>query len=75
MQVDLPDDLFADASRLAEEGVGGSVVDVLRSAVSLLDTERAAIREGVQAWRAGDTADWDEFIANVRQGYSSGEGK
>jgi Arc/MetJ-type ribon-helix-helix transcriptional regulator len=75
VQVDLPDDLFADASRLAEEGVGGSVVDVLRSAVSLLDTERAAIREGVQAWRAGDTADWDEFIAKVRQGYSSGEGK
>lgn len=76
MQVDLPEDLFADASRLAEEGVAASVVEVLRSAVSFLDAERNAVREGIDAWRAGDTADWDEFIAQVRQGGSTaGESK
>jgi hypothetical protein len=69
MQIDLPPDIIARVQKRAAVGGGATEADVIRRALDSLDwqdQERQAIQEGIDAWRAGDTQDFDEFDAEFR---------
>jgi Arc/MetJ-type ribon-helix-helix transcriptional regulator len=50
-------------------GIYSTPAEVLTSALDALDErnrERRAIQQGIDAWRAGDTQDLDDFDAEFR---------
>jgi predicted transcriptional regulator len=70
MQIDLPQDIVERVQRRAAGANGASEADVIRRALDSLDwhdQERQAVQEGIDAWRAGDTQQFDEFDAEFRQ--------
>ncbi len=69
MQIDLPQDIVERVQRRAAAGHGATEAEVIRRALDSLDwqdQERQAIQEGIDAWRAGDVRDFDEFDAEFR---------
>ena len=69
MHVELPQDLVERVQKRAAAGYGETVADVIRRALDSLDwhdQERQAIQEGIDAWRAGDTQELDDFDAEFR---------
>ena len=69
MHIDLPPDIIARVQKRAADSSGASEADVIRRALDSLDwqdQERAAIQEGIDAWRAGDAQDFDDFDADFR---------
>jgi hypothetical protein len=69
MQIDLPQDIIDRVQLRAAAGQGVSEVDVIRRALDSLDwqdQERVAVQEGIDAWRAGDMQELDEFAAEFR---------
>jgi Arc/MetJ-type ribon-helix-helix transcriptional regulator len=69
MQLELPQDLIERVQLRAAAGHGVSEADVIRKALDSLDwhdQERRAIQEGIDAWRAGDVQDLDEFDREFR---------
>jgi hypothetical protein len=69
MQIDLPQDLVGRVQKRAASGDGATEADVIRRALDSLDwhdQERQAIQEGIDAWRAGDTQELDEFDDIIR---------
>ncbi len=68
MQIELPQDLI---DRVQQRTVvpGVTNADVIRRALDSLDRsdqERQAIQEGIDAWRAGDVQEFDEFDREFR---------
>jgi predicted transcriptional regulator len=69
MQIELPQDIVERVQKRAAASCGASEADVIRQALDSLDWhdhERLAIQEGIDAWRAGDTQEFDEFDAEFR---------
>jgi predicted transcriptional regulator len=69
MQIELPQDIIERVQKRAAATSGVSEAEVIRKALDSLDwqdQERTAIQEGIEAWRAGDTQDFDEFDAEFR---------
>ncbi len=69
MQIELPQDIVERVQRRAAAGNGATEADVIRKALDSLDwqdEERRAIQEGIDAWRAGDTQDFEAFDAEFR---------
>jgi predicted transcriptional regulator len=69
MHIELPQDLVERVQKRAAAANGASEAEVIRQALDSLDwqdQERQAILEGIDAWRAGDTQDFDEFDAEFR---------
>jgi predicted transcriptional regulator len=69
MQIELPQDIAERVQRRAAAGCGTTEADVIRQALDSLDwrdQERQAIQEGIDAWRAGDTQELDDFDAEFR---------
>jgi predicted transcriptional regulator len=69
MQIDLPQDIVERVQRRAANNNGATEADVIRQALDSLDwqdQERQAIQEGIDAWRAGDTQELDQFDAEFR---------
>ncbi len=69
MQIDLPNDIVERVQRRAAAAKGASEAEVIRQALDSLDwqdQERQAIQEGIDAWRAGDAQDFNEFDAEFR---------
>ena len=69
MEIDLPQDIIKRVQLRAAAAQGVTEADVIRQALDSLDwqdQERAAIQEGIDAWRAGDVRPWDEFDAEFR---------
>jgi len=68
MQIELPQDLIDRVQqRTAFPGVTNA--DVIRKALDSLDQsdqERQAIQAGIDAWRAGDVQEFDEFDREFR---------
>jgi predicted transcriptional regulator len=68
VHIELPQDLVERVQKRAA-AANGAEADVIRQALDSLDwqdRERQAIQEGIDAWRAGDTQDFDEFDATFR---------
>jgi predicted transcriptional regulator len=69
MQIELPQDIIERVQKRAAAASGVSEIEVIRQALDSLDwqdQERKAIQEGIEAWRAGDTQDFDKFDADFR---------
>jgi Arc/MetJ-type ribon-helix-helix transcriptional regulator len=69
MQIELPPDIADRVKRRAALDRLASEVEVIRKALDSLDwqdQERQAIQHGIDAWRAGDTKDFDQFDADFR---------
>ncbi len=69
MQIELPQDLIDRVQQLAAAAHGTTEADVIRRALDSLDwigRERAAIQEGINAWRNGDVQNFDEFDREFR---------
>ena len=69
MHIDLPQDIVERVQKRAAAGNGATEAEVIRKALDSLDwqdQERQAIQEGIDAWRAGDTQDLDQFDAEFR---------
>ena len=69
MQIELPQDIVERVQRRAEAGNGATEAEVNRKALDSLDwqdEERRAIQEGIDAWRADDTQDFEAFDAEFR---------
>jgi predicted transcriptional regulator len=69
MHIELPQDLVERVQKRAAAANGASEAEVIRQALDSLDwqdRERQAIQEGIDAWRAGDTQDFDEFDTEFR---------
>lgn len=69
MFIELPRDLFNRLHQRARR-LGITEVDVIREAFDALEwheREVAAIQEGIDAWRAGDTVDLATFDAEFRK--------
>jgi hypothetical protein len=69
MHIDLPQDLIERLQKRAAAANGASEAEVIRRALDSLDwrdRERQAIQEGIDAWRAGDTQDFDDFDTEFR---------
>jgi predicted transcriptional regulator len=69
MLIEVPRDLFDRLqARARREGI--TEVEVIRLALDSLEwheQEVAAIQEGIDAWRAGDTVDFATFDAEFRK--------
>ncbi len=69
MQIELPQDILERVRKRAAAGDGITETEIIRKALDSLDwhdQERQAIQEGIDAWRAGDTQDFDDFDAEFR---------
>lgn len=69
MQINLPQDLVDRIHKYAVTGSGATEAEVIRRALDSLDwqqQERQAVQEGIDAWRAGDVQDFDQFDAEFR---------
>lgn len=69
MHIELPQDVIERVQKRAAARAGATEVDVIRQALDSLDwhdQERAAIQEGIDAWRAGNVQDFDVFDAEFR---------
>lgn len=69
MQIDLPQDLIDRVQLRAAALAGVSEADVIRKALDSLDwldQERSAIQEGIDAWRASDVQDFEQFDREFR---------
>ena len=69
MQIELPQDIVERVQKRAAAGYGATEADVIRQALDSLDwhdQERQAIREGIDAWRAGDVQELDDFDTEFR---------
>lgn len=69
MQIDLPADIVERVHRRAAASSGSTEADIIRKALDSLDwhdQERRAIQEGIDAWRAGDFQNLDDFDAAFR---------
>jgi len=69
MQIELPQDIVERVQKRAAAGNGATEAEVIRKALDSLDwqdQERQAIQQGIDAWRAGDTQDIDQFDAEFR---------
>ena len=69
MTYELPPELDQRIQSQLALGLYNSPADVLTDALNALDqrnSERRAIQAGLDAWRAGDTQDLDEFDAEFR---------
>ncbi len=70
MPIELPEELVARVQRRMDASGSVCEADVIRQALDSLDwyeRERAAIQEGIDAWRAGDVQDLDAFDAEFRK--------
>lgn len=68
MQIELPQDIVERVQRRATAGHANEA-EIIRQALDSLDwqdQERQAIQQGIDAWRAGDVQDFDEFDAEFR---------
>jgi Arc/MetJ-type ribon-helix-helix transcriptional regulator len=69
MTYQLPPDLDQRVQSQIALGIYHTPAEVLNDALDALDqrnVERRAIQEGIDAWRAGDTQDLDQFDAEFR---------
>lgn len=69
MHLELPADIIERVQKRAAAGNGATEAEVIRQALDSLDwqdQERQAIQEGIDAWRAGDVQNLDEFDAEFR---------
>jgi Arc/MetJ-type ribon-helix-helix transcriptional regulator len=69
MQIDLPQDILQRVQVRVGTGAGSTEAEVIRKALDSLDwqdQERQAIQQGIDAWRAGNTRNFDEFDAEFR---------
>jgi plasmid stabilization system protein ParE/Arc/MetJ-type ribon-helix-helix transcriptional regulator len=69
MTYQLPPDLDQRVQSQIALGIYNSPAEVLNDALNALDErniERRAIQEGIDAWRAGDVQDFDQFDAEFR---------
>ena len=69
MHIDLPQDIVDRVQKRASLDKLESAAEVIRKALDSLDwqdQERQAIQQGIDAWRAGDTQDFDQFDAEFR---------
>ena len=69
MTYELPPELDQRIQSQLALGLYSTPAEVLAEALNALDerdAERRAIQEGIDAWRAGDTQDLDEFDAEFR---------
>jgi Arc/MetJ-type ribon-helix-helix transcriptional regulator len=69
MTYQLPPDLDQRVQSQIALGIYHTPAEVLNDALDALDqrnVERRAIQEGIDAWRAGDTQDIDQFDAEFR---------
>jgi Arc/MetJ-type ribon-helix-helix transcriptional regulator len=69
MTYQLPPDIDERIQSQIALGIFSTPAEVLTSALDALDQiheERRAIQEGINAWRAGDTQDLDQFDAEFR---------
>jgi predicted transcriptional regulator len=69
VQIELPADIIERVKKRAASSEGSTEADVIRKALDSLDwqdQEREAIQEGIDAWRAGDVQEADEFDAEFR---------
>jgi len=69
MHIDLPQDILERVQKRAAIDNLESAAAVIRKALDSLDwqdKERQAIQHGIEAWRAGDTQDLDQFDAEFR---------
>ena len=69
MQFDLPQDIVERVQKRVALVGGATEAEVIRQALDSLDwqdQERQAIQAGIDAWRAGDVQDFDEFDDEFR---------
>jgi Arc/MetJ-type ribon-helix-helix transcriptional regulator len=69
MNYQLPPELDERIQSQLALGLYATPAEVLAEALNALDernAERRAIQEGIDAWRAGDTQDFDQFDAEFR---------
>jgi hypothetical protein len=69
MRIELPPDIAERVQKRALAGNGVTEADVIRQALDSLDwldQERHAIQEGIDAWRTGDTQEFDDFDTEFR---------
>jgi hypothetical protein len=69
MHIELPQDIIDRVHKRAAAIQGGSEADVIRKALDSLDwldQERQAVQEGIDAWRAGDVQEFDQFDREFR---------
>jgi Arc/MetJ-type ribon-helix-helix transcriptional regulator len=69
MTYQLPPDLDQRVQSQIALGIYHTPAEVLNDALDALDQrniERRAIQEGINAWRAGDVQDLDQFDAEFR---------
>jgi predicted transcriptional regulator len=69
MTYELPPELDQRIQSQLALGINSTPAEVLAEALNALDqrnAQRRAIQEGLDAWRAGDTQDLDEFDAEFR---------
>lgn len=69
MQIDLPQDVIDRVQQRAAAGQGATEADVIRRALDSLDwldRQRQAVEAGIDAWRAGDVQDFDQFDREFR---------
>jgi predicted transcriptional regulator len=69
MHIELPQDIIQRVQQRTATTHGATEADVIRKALDSLDwmdQERQAIQEGIDAWRAGDVRDFDDFDRQFR---------
>lgn len=69
MTYQLPPEIDQRVQSQLALGIYNTPAEVLNDALDALDErnqERQAIQEGIDAWRAGDTQDLDQFDAEFR---------
>jgi Arc/MetJ-type ribon-helix-helix transcriptional regulator len=69
MQVELPQDIIERVQKLTASGYGANDAEVIRMALDSLDwrdQERIAVQRGIDAWRAGDVQEFNEFDRGFR---------
>ncbi len=70
MQIDLPDDLMQRVKQRAASMAGGSEVEIIRKGLDALDwqdSERAALREGIDDMNAGRVQEFEAFDREFRE--------
>ncbi len=77
MHIDLPQDIVERVKRRAAAERGSTEAEIIRKALDSLDwhdQERRAIQEGIDAWRGGDTQDFEQFDAEFRAKHRISDG-
>lgn len=67
MQIDLPDSVIAEATRMAAAGAGENAAAVIAFAIEKMNADSMAIQEGIDAYKAGDFEPLEDFDRRYRE--------